>query len=162
MKSMAIIALALIVNMPSTAQDATGDSIYFAGVFDVFDSVDQAATAQATNPTDRDIVRKAAATYWVKAVNNPLGEIKRHVDLLDKAQEAAEMLWKLDHRDYRTMYVLANVYMSRCAALSITQLDEILANLNKAQSNVMTFVRVYFQLHKKWYNMGWIMYYTGG
>jgi hypothetical protein len=129
---MAVISF-LVLAPSAGALDAVRDSTYFADLFVTFASEQEATRAQAKNPGDRETQLKTAIFYWLSAVQ-PIENIKKNTALLDKAQATVETLWKTDRKDNRTIYVLAEVYMSRCAALDMSKLDEIIAFVNKAQS----------------------------
>ncbi len=130
---LAAIVVAFTASLPASALDAGRDSLYFADLFITYGSEQEAMQAQAADPENREVLLKTAVFYWLSAVQ-PIENIKKNVRILEKAQAAAEKLWKTDRKDNRAMFVLADIYMSHCAAIDMSQLDEIIAYVNKAQS----------------------------
>jgi len=125
--------LALASGARAVALDAGQDAVYFADLFVTFPSEEEANAALARAGDDRATLLKAAVFHWMKAVQ-PIENLKKNRASLDKAQAFAEKLWKTDRKDNRAVMVLADIYMSQCAALDMGKLDEIMALVNKAQS----------------------------
>jgi hypothetical protein len=131
-KVVVLIAAALASPAARAAGESSGE-YWFEGIFTNYGSEAEAAAALAADPEGRETNLRYGNFYFIlgTAATTPAGSKAAY---LRKATDALEKLWKRNKRDNEVCLSLGYAYTGMAGCLPMSELEALLAAINKAQN----------------------------
>jgi len=133
MRLCAVALFGALLSVPVAAQGATSDEIRFNAVFPAFASGEEAVAALEADPEGRDTCLKAGNYYWMLGTAERTPAASKRA-FCRKAADILERAWKKDKRDDEICLSLGYAYTGMAGATPMSELESLLASINKAQN----------------------------
>jgi hypothetical protein len=133
MKLALILILAAFAVLSAPAQDNSGGAVYFETSFPAFATEREATDALGADPAGREASLKAGDYYWILGTAEGTKSALKRASCA-KAVDVLERYWKKNRRDDQVTLCLGYAYMGLCGATPMSELESLLASLNKAQN----------------------------